>query len=53
MISVENLKEIKEKFDLFKSNFDKRYFYFLVSYFTPVLLSLIILAKFFREIYFK
>lgn len=51
MISTENLKEIEKKFDLFKTNFDKRYFYFLIFYFTPILILLIVLSKFFKEIY--
>lgn len=51
MITIENLKEIKERFELFKSDFDKRYFYFLIGYFSPVIITLVLLSKFFRDIY--
>ncbi|HOJ65281.1 MAG TPA: hypothetical protein PLE45_12765 [Spirochaetota bacterium] len=51
MITEDNLIEIKEKFELFKANFDKRYLYFLIGYFSPIIITLIVLSKFFKSIY--
>jgi len=51
MITAENLIELKEKFELYKAEFEKRYFYFLLLYFSPIIIGLVVLSKFFREIY--